>query len=120
MKQLLLGLALVFTTPLFANCEDPMSQLDMNACAHQAYNQAVKTLNSYVEKLQKDETFDYTNKEFLKDALREWEEYREAECNFESDVIARGGSLQPLIFWTCMEELTLKQYDRVRSSIERY
>lgn len=116
---------IAFAAPVAAedlDCENAMTQLDMNRCAHQAYLLADEDLNIAYgmavdaarlmdEYLQDGEVPAVT---MLRDAQRAWITFRDKACELESTIV-RGGSMQPLIYASCLERET-----RARSESLRY
>ena len=87
-----------------ANCQG-QTQLDMNACAAARYAAADAQLNAawpaakgYMDGIGAGAT--------LLDAQRKWLAFRDANCTAESAPYA-GGSIQPLVWYGCLERLTL-------------
>ncbi|MEL6608641.1 MAG: lysozyme inhibitor LprI family protein [Pseudomonadota bacterium] len=131
------AVAAVWASPALAdelaNCADPMTQLDMNICAHEAWERADADLNlaygmaiDRAREIDADalewnsqrrvgtaETDAVTTEEMLRRAQRAWITYRDAACLVESD-LARGGSLQPMLYAGCREDLTLQRTESLR------
>lgn len=94
-------------------CSAPQTQVEMTGCAAQdhaaadvalnaAYQTAVaaaRQMDDYVPGLTP------SNEEMLRDAQRAWIPYRDAACAAES-TLARGGSMQNMLFYLCLERLT--------------
>ncbi|MGR3491823.1 MAG: lysozyme inhibitor LprI family protein [Shimia sp.] len=107
------------------DCGEPMTQMAMNHCAYLDWQEADRLLNdAYGAAMKRAKRLDadyanfpmtrragnpedeaVTTEEMLRRAQRAWITYRDAACVVESD-LAKGGSIQPLIFTTCAEELT--------------
>jgi uncharacterized protein YecT (DUF1311 family) len=102
MRASLLSMLLAFTASIFsfsaarAACPGD-TQMEMNACAASDYSRADEELNAVWRKLPK-------SKELLA-AQRAWIAYRDAECSFRRAQF-EGGSIAPLIYATCLSELT--------------
>ncbi|MEM7065091.1 MAG: lysozyme inhibitor LprI family protein [Cyanobacteria bacterium P01_B01_bin.77] len=85
------------------DCEQMVTQIDMNQCAAENYSLSDKQLNQvYREVLQ---TLDTAAKARLTKAEERWIVFRDAQCGFESDRF-RDGSIAPLIQASCMEQIT--------------
>ncbi|MFY0596534.1 MAG: DUF1311 domain-containing protein [Cognatishimia sp.] len=103
------------------DCENAMTQLDMNRCAHQAYLLADEDLNlaykmakdmarvadEYLEEGQEPAVI------ILRDAQRAWITFRDKACELESTMF-RGGSMAPLIYSSCLERETRARTDSLR------
>jgi uncharacterized protein YecT (DUF1311 family) len=115
--------ALIATFPIWAtaqslDCREPLTQMDMNACASRAYASADAQLNHVwksairAAKL-RDEYLpngDTPSEELLRTAQRSWITFRDQACLAESTVV-RGGSIQPLMQYVCLERLTLNRIE---------
>ena len=98
------------------DCENAMTQMEMNFCAHQDFKQADAKLNaqwkltSAAMKL-RDENFESTYDdragyhETLLEAQRAWLKFRDAHCRSEG-YFARGGSMEPMLVSSCMAHQT--------------
>ena len=109
---LVLGLA----TPIHAqnwNCENPQVQQEMNYCAEQEWKEADRRLNAEYRKARAamqnlDDLYPEDQKgaaDALRDAQRAWITFRDKACEAEGWLF-KGGTMEPLIFWTCMSSLT--------------
>ena len=123
MRFLAIAFALA-ATPLAAedlDCDNAMTQLDMNRCAHQAYLLADEDLNlAYGMAVDMARSMDaYLQEgevpavELLRDAQRAWITFRDKACEVESTMF-RGGSMQPLIYATCLERETRARTESLR------
>lgn len=119
---LLLGMALAAAAaqPMTeAECANAMSQMEMNACARQAFERADAELNRlYREQIVAARASDRSpdngriegddrpgEEETLREAQRAWVAFRDAHCRGEG-YAERGGSMEPMIFHQCSERLT--------------
>lgn len=124
MRILPVLLFLALATPATAqtlDCSDPQIQQHMNACAQQAWQAADDDLNlayqlalvmakSVNESLPPDaERTEIT----LRDAQRAWITYRDKACVVEARPYS-GGTIQPLIIFSCMERLTRHRTEDLR------
>jgi uncharacterized protein YecT (DUF1311 family) len=111
----LLPLLLLAAEPTL-DCENAMTQADMNQCAFKDYQSADAELNAQWQKTSsvmksRDENFEseYDTRsgyfDTLLEAQRAWLGYRDAQCRSEG-YVARGGSLEPLLVSSCMAHLT--------------
>lgn len=103
------------------NCVEPQTQNEMNGCAKRDYEAADGDLNlawKLARQHAKDqdaylEASQVPSAQMLLDAQRSWITYRDQACEAES-TLARGGSIQPLIFYTCLERLTRQRTEDLR------
>lgn len=123
MRYLTLALTLC-AAPVAAadlDCDNAMTQLDMNRCAHQAYVLADEDLNlaygmaidmarSMDEYLQDGEV---PAEQLLREAQRAWITFRDKACELESTIV-RGGSMQQLIYSSCLERETRARTESLR------
>ena len=104
------------------DCSNPQDQRSMNECAHQAWEAADGDLNlAYRLAMNAAKSMDEFTPEWqektsivLRDAQRAWIPFRDKACELESHQ-ARGGTMQPLIFWGCMEKLTRDRTEQLRA-----
>jgi uncharacterized protein YecT (DUF1311 family) len=103
------------------DCANPLTQSDMNICAADMYRAADGDLNlAYRMATAKAREMDQyvaagevTNLDMLRDAQRAWIPFRDKACSAESN-LARGGSMQPLLFHSCLERLTRQRTQDLR------
>lgn len=108
MKHLIFTLALA-ACPFAAQaqeitCDPEGSQHAMNMCAVQEFEAADAALNTAYKRAMsaaRDMGIDAQ----LRQAQRAWLPYRDAACAAEADIF-EGGSLRPLILYSCMAALT--------------
>lgn len=95
------------------DCRNPVTQADMNGCAHSEWQMQDAWLNSAygdAMKLMKDWDADLPEDEQgaadkLREAQRAWITYRDAACAAEGYAM-RGGSAEMLLVYGCMTRLT--------------
>ncbi len=98
------------------DCQNAMTQFDMNVCSQRDYEKADKALNAQWSKTKKvmadwDAELDAENKgavEALLAAQRAWIQYRDNQCNAVGYSVW-GGSMYPTIVASCLEDLTRKR-----------
>lgn len=93
------------------DCNNQITQMDMNICADIAYDEADAELNrAYGLAVDHARQIDAQSKigveERLRVAQRAWISYRNAACDAEASMF-EGGSIQPLVYSGCLERLTL-------------
>lgn len=106
------GLVLAFSLTLphqgtaqsAADCIAPEAQQLMNACAAKEYRQADAALNA-AWKPARAFAKEIGQFDALLEAQRAWLAYRDLACNVQASPFD-GGSLQPLIQYTCLSDLT--------------
>ena len=80
------------------------SQHEMNQQAEADFNKADAELNRAYKKLLNG--LDAESQKKLKAAQRAWLAFRDAQAEFAADAEARGGSMQPMIYFGARAELT--------------
>jgi len=106
------------------DCENAMTQQDMNICAHRDYLAADELLNQQWDRTaaamrerdaQWGDSFDERPGYFevLLESQRAWLQYRDAQCAVEG-YWARGGSLEPLLVSGCLTLLTRRRTEELR------
>ncbi len=95
---------------------DSGNQPAMNACAWRDYLLADAELN----RVWKDVRDRYPSKreaQALIDTQRAWLKYRDAQCAFERGQF-EGGTIAPLIYYSCMKQLTKERTERIKNTTE--
>lgn len=114
--------------PAPADCENAVTQAQIDACASGDYDKADAELNKVygqaVARLQKaDKDFAATDSndvgavEALKKAQRAWINYRDASCEL-AGFEARGGTLENTIYIGCQTDLTRKRTAELRELLK--
>ncbi|MBB1192607.1 hypothetical protein DNC80_02860 [Flavobacterium sp. SOK18b] len=103
-------IALFFSTNSFSQ-----TQLEMNKAADAKYKKADAELNKAYKQLLS--ILDQNDKLLLIQAEKDWVKFRDSSCKFESSQY-EGGSIKPLIYSTCLEELTRKRILEIKASIK--
>lgn len=112
------------------DCENAMTQADMNQCAFEDYQVADAELNVQWKKSAaamrlRDENFEreYDTRsgyfETMLEAQRAWLAYRDAHCRSEG-YFARGGSIEPLLVSSCLAHLTRLRTTQLSELVEMY
>jgi uncharacterized protein YecT (DUF1311 family) len=99
------------------NCDNPQYQMEMNDCSALDYQRADEALNTTYNTLIA--VMPEPQREKLVRAELAWIEFRDATCEFERSQY-EGGSIEPLIYNSCMAELTQEQTLRLQSYLEDY
>lgn len=110
------------------DCENAITQQDMNRCAHLDYEEADRALNAqWAETSAVMKKWDAEYMELIRDgrpgfyqalleAQRAWLAFRDAHCLSEG-FGARGGSLEPLLVSTCKTRMTKQRTEELRELI---
>ncbi|MEM9451281.1 MAG: lysozyme inhibitor LprI family protein [Cyanobacteria bacterium P01_E01_bin.6] len=99
------------------NCDDPQYQQEMNYCAGLDYERADDELNrTYTDLLS---VIPESRREKLIAAELAWITYRDNTCEFERSQFD-GGSIEPLIYYSCMARLTQDQTLQLETYLEEY
>ena len=85
------------------DCNNAMTQTDMNICADKDYRKADAELNRTYKKTMTG--LDAHSRDLLKAAQREWIKFRDAECTYQS-AQNEGGSIYPMVYAGCLTTLT--------------
>jgi uncharacterized protein YecT (DUF1311 family) len=110
------------------DCENAMTQSDMNFCANKDYEAADAELNTVYKTTMT--AMQKTDKELgeidpnyvgaveaLKKAQRAWIGYRDGQCEL-AGFEARGGSMEPMLVSGCLADLTKKRTAELKSLTE--
>lgn len=113
MTKKLLFLALLLLC--FCSNSFAQTQSEMNTAAYANYKKADAQLNKVYKQLMS--ILDKKEKPLLIQAEKDWVKFRDSHCKF---VISQyeGGSIQPMIYSTCLEELTKKRIAEIKASIK--
>lgn len=100
------------------DCSNPLTQRDMNHCAYLAWQAADGDLNdTYGWAREVAAGWEPGAGDALRDAQRAWITYRDAACAAEGWLF-HGGSMEPLIVHSCMENLTRRRTEDLRALYE--
>jgi uncharacterized protein YecT (DUF1311 family) len=84
-------------------CQNAGADAEMSACFAKAAAAADRKLNVTYERLQKGLDPDSFNE--LRAAQRIWLQFRDSNCNAESNLY-KGGSAAPMVYSACLESVT--------------
>lgn len=109
------------------NCAEPVTQRDLNACADIEYDKADKDLNAAYQQLRKkmsdwDKSADETSKgvvDALVVAQRAWVAFRDANCEV-AGFQARGGTMESMLIYTCLADMSTKRAAELRELSDSY
>ncbi|GHA74269.1 lysozyme inhibitor LprI family protein [Pontibacter akesuensis] len=102
-------------TKAVVDCGNAQTQLEMNRCAAEAYQQADKALNdvynAIIPKLSAEA------KTLLVMAQQSWLVVRDSHCGLYEQFY-EGGSMMPLMLYTCKTELTQNRTKELKAILE--
>ncbi|MCC8462000.1 MAG: lysozyme inhibitor LprI family protein [Rickettsia endosymbiont of Ecitomorpha arachnoides] len=87
------------------DCNNAMTQGDMNYCAGEEYKKVDKKLNQIYKEILKHISDEQEKVNLLKKSQNLWIKYRDADCEFRSSGVY-GGSVYPMILLMCLTEKT--------------
>lgn len=138
MKNLLCGSAMMLSATFLTganvaraqeepNCAEPVTQRDLNACADIEYDKADKDLNAAYQQLRKkmsdwDKSADVSSKgvvDALVVAQRAWVAFRDANCEV-AGFQARGGTMESMLIYTCLADMSTKRAAELRELSDSY
>ena len=99
----------------FSNDSFAQTQAEMNAIADNDFKKADAELNKVYKELIKD--LNEKERKLLITAQKNWLNFRDSHCKFEV-IEYEGGSIQPLLYATCLTDCTHKRIEDLKSSIE--
>lgn len=91
------------------------TQLEMNETANANYKKADTQLNKVYKQLMV--MLDKSEKPLLIQAEKDWVKFRDSHCKFDASQY-EGGSMKPLVYSSCLEELTKKRIAEIKASIK--
>lgn len=96
------------------NCDELTTQVDMNQCAAIESAQTEKQLKAIYHQLETQNSDDLEQLTLLKQNQSIWLKYRETSCQYASSQY-EGGSIQPLIYSSCITSLTKERVKNLES-----
>ena len=94
------------------DCNSNSTQLAMNQCANAEYENIDLKLNTVYQQLKKSLT--NANQKKLTNAQLAWLKFRDLNCEYAADRY-QGGSIQPLIYYSCLTRLTKERIQHLES-----
>ncbi len=111
----IVSIALGGTQPAAAQantCQDPQDQSTMNRCAHESWERVDRTLNqTYQSAIVR---LNPAQQQQLVAAQQAWIAFRDRHCTFTAGTF-EGGSMQPLIEWSCKESVTQERLNDLQA-----
>lgn len=109
---------------------DDLPQQGMNSCAYRDWQVADEALNALWPKVRaRMKALDAENRKYFPEqangdenllkAQRAWIDYRDGHCGAEGAQFA-GGSIRPLITYSCMASMTRSRIDELNALMETY
>lgn len=96
-------------------CSNLVTQADMNRCAVEEYKKSDAELNKVYQQTMAKLSDEHQQK--LKTAQLAWIQFRDAHCDCEAFTY-EGGSIQPLIKYTCLDSETKTRTKQLKSLAE--
>lgn len=94
------------------DCRDPQDQTTMNRCAYESWERVDRTLNqTYQRAIVR---LSAPQQQQLVSAQQAWIAFRDRHCAFASGEF-EGGSMQPLIEWSCKEIVTQERLNDLQA-----
>ncbi|WP_127107861.1 lysozyme inhibitor LprI family protein [Pararhodobacter zhoushanensis] len=111
-RYLPLAVMSLMVSPAYADsCDTAEDQATMTLCARQSYQAVDGHLNALYHQIRQRLGDDVDALRLFRDAERQWIAFRDAECEFATASVA-GGSVYPMIYDGCLEELTAERVAR--------
>lgn len=108
-------LAFVATAAASTDCSTATAQQDMNTCRADSFRRTDEAMSTAYKEVITD--IGPQTREALQAAQEAWLAYRKTTCSLE-EMGSKGGSLQPLIYFDCMERITSERRDRLKAYYE--
>lgn len=99
----------------FSNNVFAQTQAEMNQTAINNFNKVDNELNLVYKKLAK--KLSEKEKSLLITAQKNWINFRDSKCAFEKEQYD-GGSIQPLIYYTCLTDCTKDRIKDLKRNLE--
>ena len=97
------------------NCKNPQTQTELNICSGVDYQRADKQLNQVYNQVR--DQLSANRRQQLIVAQRAWISFRDADCKFARSAV-EGGTMAPLIFNNCLQDLTKKRTSELNSYLQ--
>ena len=113
-----LSLLFVSGAALSLECEDPMTQLDMNLCASAELDRETKKINKTYNNLRA--KLNSEQKQQIKEVQLAWIKFKDLACKFEASAV-EGGSVYSMVLSECLTAKTRqrhKELERINSCQE--
>ena len=94
-------------------CNRQGTQVELTACAQSDFKMADAELNRVYKK--RINSLTKSNQKTLREEQRAWLRNRDPKCNKDANAEAYGGSMWPMLYDRCREELTKDRTQQLRS-----
>lgn len=101
---------------LFSLSSMSQTQQEMNNTAFKEYKKEDEEMAKMYKKVMSTRNTK-ESKNLLLEAQRAWIKYKEAHCKSVADIY-EGGSMAPLVYYSCLTELTIERKARLKSILE--
>ncbi|WP_144874662.1 lysozyme inhibitor LprI family protein [Hyella patelloides] len=98
------------------NCDRPVTQIELNNCAHLEYQEADLKLNQVYQQLRKKNQNTEREQQLMNTQLA-WLKFRDLNCEYAASRY-QGGSIQPLIYSSCLTRLTKERIQHLESYLK--
>jgi uncharacterized protein YecT (DUF1311 family) len=105
-----------FAQKLNCNNSTNLNQSELNQCAYLFYQTEDKKLNQAYKKVVA--TLEASRKQKLVTAQQNWIKFRDTSCDFERSEV-EGGSIAPMIYYGCMQQLTKVRTKELMNYVNR-
>ncbi len=95
------------------DCNNANTQVDMNQCAARAATTVEQKLGRLMTLLAAQMPAEKWQK--LNGLNKKWLDLRNVECQFEADFYAEGGSMNPMLVSSCVENQTKERIERLKA-----
>jgi uncharacterized protein YecT (DUF1311 family) len=119
--RLVILLSAAALTPLSSahaeDCQNSVTQGEMNNCANEAYEKSDAELNALYKQVGSRLKGDAKQANLLVTAQRAWIAFRDAECAFVSSPTT-GGSVNPMVQANCRDRVTSARVNDLKSYLQ--
>lgn len=102
-RVLLLAMLTISSTPAFANCKSPQTQMEMNECTAAELAQTTREIGKTYQQLLA--ALNPDQRARVRAVQLQWIKFKDLNCEFESSYM-EGGSAQPMLRDSCLAEAT--------------
>ncbi|VEP17303.1 conserved hypothetical protein [Hyella patelloides LEGE 07179] len=98
------------------NCDRPVTQIELNNCAHLEYQEVDLKLNQVYQQLREKRQNPEPEKQLINTQLA-WLKFRDLNCEYAANRY-QGGSMQTLIYSSCLTRLTQERIQHLESYLK--
>ena len=102
------------------DCDEPITQMEMNVCSYRKYLEADIALNEHWALVRSRWHANSDQPDFwmaVLDAQRKWLEYRNAECEVWQNLYG-GGTITPLMQNSCLAKVTQQRVEELAALLD--